>query len=76
MALSLLTFAHILGLGEIMVLYYLKFLFVATAQSFVLVKRLEHAMGRTTPGNAEEMVKVLRYVLGGLHIPFVFFLMP
>ena len=34
------------------------------------------AMGRTAPGQAEEMVKVLRLVMGGLQIPFIFFLMP
>lgn len=33
-------------------------------------------MGRTEAGQAEEMVKLLRYVLGGLQIPFIFFLMP
>ena len=36
----------------------------------------EYAMGRTAPGQAEEMVKVLRLVMGGLQIPFIFFLMP
>ena len=33
-------FAHILGLGEWTILYYLKFLLVATAQAFLLVKSL------------------------------------
>lgn len=33
-------------------------------------------MGRTAAGGAEEMVKLLRFVLGGLQIPFIFFLMP
>ena len=38
--LSFLVFAHILGLGEWTILYYLKFLLVATAQAFLLVKSL------------------------------------
>lgn len=75
-ALSLLVLAHIFGLGEITILYYLKFLIVSTAQAFFLVKSLEYAMGRTAAGGAEEMVKLLRFVLGGLQIPFIFFLMP
>ena len=74
--LSLLVLAHIFGLGEITILYYLKFLIVSTAQAFFLVKSLEYAMGRTAAGGAEEMVKLLRFVLGGLQIPFIFFLMP
>ena len=74
--LSLLVLAHIFGLGEIAVLYYLKFIILATAQSFFLVKSLEYSMARQKQGSNEEMVTLLRYVLGGLQIPFIFFLMP
>ena len=49
-------------------------LLIADLQS--LVVHQEYAMGRTAPGQAEEMVKVLRLVMGGLQIPFIFFLMP
>jgi|EP01043_Picozoa_sp_COSAG02_P035141 hypothetical protein len=72
----MLVLAHIFGLGEIAILYYLKFLILATAQSFFLVKSLEYSMARQPQGNNEEMVKLLRYVLAGLQIPFIFFLMP
>ena len=72
----MLVLAHILGLGEITILYYLKFLILSTAQAFFLVKSLEYSMGRCKPSDSEDMVKLLRYVLGGLQIPFIFFLMP
>ena len=47
--LSFLVFAHILGLGEWTILYYLKFLLVATAQAFLLVKSLVRSPGRRWP---------------------------
>ena len=72
----MLVLAHILGLGEITILYYLKFLILSTAQAFFLVKSMEYSMARCKPSDNEEMVKLLRYVLGGLQIPFIFFLMP
>ncbi len=72
----MLCLAHIFGLGEITILYYLKFLILATAQAFFLVKSLEYSMARCPRGSSEDMVKLLRYVVGGLQIPFIFFLMP
>lgn len=72
----MLVLAHILGLGEIAILYYLKFLVLSTAQGFFLVKSMEYSMARCKPCDSEDMLKVLRYVLGGLQIPFIFFLMP
>ena len=42
------------------------------------IKSLEHSMGAATAGShtAEEGVKVLRFVMGGLQIPFIFFMLP
>lgn len=74
--LSLLVLAHIFGLGEFAILYYLKFLLLASAQAFFLVKMFEYSMSRCKPSDAEDMIKLLRYVLGGLQVPFIFFLMP